>query len=65
MHLTYNAIKAGDNETRICSSELLNETDCSNCTWIIVELTLDNYPEETTELCSSDDKSEFSVLAGE
>ena len=54
-----------DPETRLCENQVMNDTDCSNCTWVTVELTLDNYPDETSwDLASSVNKTQFSVLSG-
>ena len=55
-----------DPETRLCESQFLNDTDCSDCTWGTLELTLDNYPDETSwELDSLVDKTQVSVRSGE
>ena len=54
-----------DSETRLCESQLLNDTDCSNCTWVTLELTLDNYPDETSwNLATEVGKHEVDVLSG-
>merc|ERR1712194_304270 len=54
-----------DSETRICDNQILNDTACSKCTWVSLELTLDNYPEETSwNLASTVGKGEVSVLSG-
>ena len=40
--------------------------NCSKCTWVLIELKLNNYPDETSwSLASIDGKSEMSVLSGE
>lgn len=54
-----------DSETRLCESQLLNDTDCSNCTWVTLELTLDNYPDETSwNLATEVGKHDVDVLSG-
>ena len=54
-----------DPETRICENQVMNNTDCSNCTWLSLVLTMDNYPDETSwNLASTVGKREVSVLSG-
>merc|ERR1711862_409074 len=55
----------GASETSLCEIQLVSDTDCSNCTWVTLELTLDNYPDETSwNLATEVGKHDVDVLSG-
>ena len=54
-----------DQETKLCENKVLKNADCIDCTWVTLELRLDNYPDETSwDLASSVNKNHISVLSG-
>ena len=54
-----------DTESRLYESQFPNDADCSNCAWGALELTLDNYLDETSwKLATKVGKREVAVLSG-
>merc|ERR1712039_288151 len=54
--------------TKICENEEVVNNRCSNCKWVTVNLTTDNYPDDTTWSLSrndNDNNANYHIIVGD